>query len=256
MFEGKRWDLETINSFTVGKNCKIKGLVEFDSFSNQIEINVNKIELLPDDEARTDEAAEKRVELHLHTKMSAMDAVSTITDYIDVAKAMGHKAIAITDHAVVQSFPEAQDMGKRKDIKIIYGAELYMVETQLDNVFNPCETPLNDGKYVVFDLETTGLSARYDRIIEFGAVKVENGVVIDEVDFFINPDIELKAVTTNLTGITNEMVRGGKSISKALDDIVEFIGDAILVSHNATFDVGFLNEALKIIIENNSIILL
>ena len=245
MFEGKRWDLETINSFTVGKNCKIKGLVEFDSFSNQIEINVNKIELLPDDEARTDEATEKRVELHLHTKMSAMDAVSTITDYIDVAKAMGHKAIAITDHAVVQSFPEAQDMGKRKDIKIIYGAELYMVETQLDNVFNPCETPLNDGKYVVFDLETTGLSARYDRIIEFGAVKVENGVVIDEVDFFINPDIELKAVTTNLTGITNEMVRGGKSISKALDDIVEFIGDAILVSHNATFDVGFLNEALK-----------
>lgn len=245
LFEGKRMDLETINTFVPGKNIKIKGEVVTDSYSDQQEIKITKIELLPDDTPRTDESEQKRVELHLHTKMSAMDAVSTITDYAKLAKAMGHKALAVTDHGVVQSFPEAQEIGQRLGIKIIYGAELYMVDSQLENVFNPSPVELYDGKYVVFDLETTGLSSRYDRIIEFGAVKVENGVTVDEIDFFINPDIELKPITTNLTGITNEMVRGGRGIKDAIKVIQEFIGDYTLVSHNATFDVGFLNEALK-----------
>lgn len=245
LFEGKRMTLDEINIYVEGKNVKVKGTIEYDNYSHQQELKITKIEFTKEDEERTDDAEEKRVELHLHTKMSAMDGVATIVDYAKLAKAMGHRALAVTDHGCVQSFPAAQEIGKKLGIKIIYGAELYMVDSQLDNIFNPSPTELNEGKYVVFDLETTGLSARYDRIIEFGAVRIENGTIVDEIDFFINPDITLSSTTTNLTGITNDMVRGGRGIKESIKIMKEFIGDSILVSHNATFDVGFLNEALK-----------
>lgn len=245
LFEGKRMTLDEISVFEKNKNIKVKGIIQYDDYTNQQELKITTIELTENDKIRTDDAKEKRVELHLHTKMSAMDGVATIVDYAKLAKSMGHRALAITDHGCVQSFPAAQEIGNKLGIKIIYGAELYMVDSQLDNVFNPSKTELNEGKYVVFDLETTGLSARYDRIIEFGAVRIENGTIVDEIDFFINPDITLSSTTTNLTGITNDMVRGGRGIKESIKIIKDFIGDAILVSHNATFDVGFLNEALK-----------
>lgn len=245
LFEGTRHTLESLAPLQPGKNICVKGEVITDEYSNQQEIRISSFKLLEDDKPRTDEAEKKRVELHLHTKMSSMDGVSTVTEYIKTAKAMGHRALAITDHGVVQAFPEAQDSGKRSGLKIIYGAELYMVDSRLENAFNPAPIRLDQGRYVVFDLETTGLSSRYDRIIEFGAVKIEDGEIVDETDFFINPDLELSKLTTDLTGITNEMVRGGLGIKDAIAQIRRFIGDYILVSHNATFDVGFLNEALK-----------
>jgi len=230
--------------YSVGQKLKICGTKE--EYNGHDSFRIHGVpKILPSDPLPEDNEEEKRVELHLHTKFSEMDGVNSIQDYASLAKHMGHKAIAITDHGCVQGFPEAQKAGSDNDIKILYGAELYCVEEHLTNIFNPSDIPLRQAKYVVFDLETTGLSARYDRIIEFGAVKVSHGVTEDEIDFFVNPDMPLSPTITNLTGIDNSMVSGGKSIKDALKCIAEFFADAVIVAHNATFDVGFINEALK-----------
>ena len=128
---------------------------------------------------------------------------------------------------------------------MLYGTELYMVDEQLEYVFNPSNIPLNKATYVVFDFETTGLSARYDRIIEFGAVKFKDGMIVDNMDMFIDPEIDLPEFIIEKTHITNAMVRGKTKIKQALKIMREFIGDSILVAHNASFDYGFLNEAFK-----------
>lgn len=239
--------------YRVGQNISFKGRREEYRAKNQREDAKGHVTLaiqgvpkiLPDDDPVLDEAPVKRVELHLHTKMSALDGVSEIGDYIALAASWGHRAIGLTDHGGVQSFPAAQAAAKKKGLKMLYGAELYVVDEALENVFNPADIRLRDAEYLVFDLETTGLSARYDRIIEFGAVKMRGGLVEDEIDFFVNPDLELSSITTNLTGITGEMVRAGVGIRQALASIVELVKGCILVSHNAAFDVGFINEALK-----------
>ncbi len=231
--------------FSVGQNLRVKGRKEvFHGHTSFKIIGIPKI-LEPDKEI-VDEAPEKRVELHLHTKFSEMDGVNSIDDYAKFAKSLGHKAVAITDHGCVQGFPSAQKASEQHDIKMLYGAELYCVDEHLINIFNPSKQKLREASYVVFDLETTGLSARYDRIIEFGAVKIEHANIEDEVDFFVKPDISIPTVVTKLTGIDDSMVAGGKGIKRALEDIVEFFGDSIIVAHNATFDVGFINEALKV----------
>jgi len=246
IFESKRFDKELLSELKVGKRIAVKGEVLYDSYARQMAIRVSDIKFLQDLPLRQDTyEGEKRIELHAHTKMSAMDGVAAVSDYFKAAKRFGMTAFGITDHGVVQAFPKAQDVGKTMGIKVLYGSELYMVDSKLNIAFNECDTPLSEMTYTVFDLETTGLSARYDRIIEFGATKYCKGDIIDEIDFFINPNRPLSSVTTKLTGITEEMVRGGKGIKQALNDILEFIGDSTLVAHNATFDFGFLNEALK-----------
>ena len=229
-------------------SVEVKGYANRSQYSNELQIRADSIiintEFTLEDQS-VDSSETKRVELHLHTKMSTMDGVSTITDYATQAHKWGWKAIGVTDHGNVQAYPEAQKIGDKLGLKILYGSELYMVDEQLEYVFNPSDVPLNKATFVVFDFETTGLSARYDRIIEFGAVKFKDGMVVDSMDMFIDPEMDLPTFIVEKTHITNSMVRGKTKIKEALKIMKDFIGDAILVAHNASFDYGFLNEAFK-----------
>ena len=227
---------------------EIKGLIQRSNFNGELQLRADYIAINEEftlEDKSEDTHEQKRVELHLHTKMSTMDAVSTITDYAKQAKKWGWKALGVTDHGNVQVYPEAQKAGDKFGLKILYGCELYMVDEQLEYVFNPSKDILNKSNYVVFDFETTGLSARYDRIIEFGAVKVQDGLVVDSIDLFIDPNMDIPEHIQRKTNITNAMVRGKTKIKEALKIIRNFIGDSILVAHNASFDYGFLNEAFK-----------
>lgn len=248
-FERGALTKEIMNEINVGDCVIIYGKVEYDSYSRELVFMPDKIEKT-EPVLREDRAKEKRVELHVHTKLSEMDGVSTIGEYIDAAVRFGHDAIAITDHAVVQDFPKAQryveriNKGREKPFKMLYGIEMNMVDPFLEIVKNPDDTLLEKGRYCVFDLETTGLSSRFDHIIEFGGQLVENRDITKSLQLFIKPPVEISAFTTNLTSITPEQVRNAPTIEEAMDKIVEFIGDRILVAHNAQFDVNFLNDAL------------
>ena len=195
---------------------------------------------------REDTASEgkKRVEL-LHTPMSQMDAVTPVETLIAQAKKWGHSAIAITDHAVVQSFPDAYSASKKHDIKVIYGLEANVVDDGVPITYNAEKRPLLDDTYVVFDVETTGLSAVYNKIIELAAVKIKDGEIIDRFERFANPHEPLSATTIELTGITDDMVKDAPEIEDVLKDFYEFTGQSTLVAHNATFDIGFLNVGYK-----------
>lgn len=248
LFEGKKMTKDEIAKYKVGTKIRVKGKPGLDHYAHDIPIiNIDEIEILPPDPLREDTYERKRVELHCHTKMSAFDGLASVTDYAKACKRFGHKALAITDHGNVQSFPEAQKAAKATGVKIIYGSELYMVDDRLTYIYNPCDRVLSKETYVVFDTETTGLSCRYDRLIEFGAVKMSStGQIIDEIDFFINPDgHKLSRFAIEVSHIRQEDVDHGKPIKKALQDIMEFFGDSILVAHNAAFDFDFINEALK-----------
>ena len=194
---------------------------------------------------RKDTYPEKRVELHCHSKMSDMDAVSEPGDLIKRAIKWGHKAIAITDHGVVQGYPDAQAAARKYGIKILYGIEFYMIEDNLTYIMNPCDKVLNKASYVVFDTETTGLSAKYNRVIEFGAVKVENGTVTSRLDILINPGVPLPRKIVEITNITDEDLADKKPMKEVISEIMDFIGDSILVTHNAKFDIAMMNSELK-----------
>ena len=195
-----------------------------------------------------DTAPEKRVELHCHTKMSDMDGVSEAKDLVKRAHDWGHPAIAITDHGVVQGFTDAnhviEDLDKDDPFKVIYGVEGYLVDDLTKIAENEKGQDL-EGTYVVFDIETTGFSAVTDRIIEIGAVKVEDGKITDKFSTFVNPKRPIPFRITELTGITDEMVIGSPDIETILPQFIEFIGDAVLVAHNASFDVGFIEQNCK-----------
>ena len=253
IIESKRYTIDDIYKLKVGQKIRVYGKPEHDEYAHDmLVLHIDKYELIEADESekRQDTYPLKRVELHAHTKMSAFDGLATITDYAKAAKAFGHKAFAITDHGNVQSYPEAQKAAKSTGLKIIYGAELYMVDDKMTYIYNPSERVLEKETYVIFDTETTGLSCRYDRLIEFGAVKMSSdGQILDEIDFFINPDgHKLSKFAIEVSHIRQEDVDRGKPIKKALKDIIEFFGDSIIVAHNAAFDFDFINEALK----NNS----
>ncbi|MCR8998373.1 exonuclease domain-containing protein, partial [Brevibacillus laterosporus] len=188
---------------------------------------------------------EKRVELHLHSPMSQMDAVTGIGKLVEQAKKWGHEAIALTDHAVVQSFPDAYSAAKKHGIKMIYGMEANIVDDGVPIAYNPAHRLLEEDTYVVFDVETTGLSAVYDTIIELAAVKIRGGETIDKLEAFANPHHPLSAPTIELTGITDDMVRDAPDVVDVVRDFKEWIGDDVLVAHNASFDMGFLNVAYK-----------
>ncbi|MBQ9518581.1 MAG: PHP domain-containing protein, partial [Firmicutes bacterium] len=188
---------------------------------------------------RTDDEEEKRVELHLHTKMSMMDAVTSATDYINRAKYWGHRAIAITDHGVVQAYPEAAIAAKKADVKVLYGVEGYMVDDTAAIAKNVVDHPF-DGKFVVFDIETTGLSQNADKIIEIGAVKIENGVITDRFSSFINPHQLLEPKIIKLTNINDEMLAEARDDIEVIPEFLDFIEGSVLVAHNAPFDTGFM----------------
>ncbi|HIY54691.1 MAG TPA: PolC-type DNA polymerase III [Candidatus Dorea merdavium] len=230
-----------------GAFIKLKGVTTIDKFDGELTIgSVTGIRKIPDfTESRKDTAPEKRVELHCHTKMSDMDGVSEVKDIVRRAHDWGHKAIAITDHGVVQAFPDAnhyiEGLDKDDPFKVIYGVEGYLVDDLQDVAVNEKGQSL-DGTYVVFDLETTGFSAIKDKIIEIGAVKVEGGKITDRFSTFVNPGVPIPFRITQLTGITDQMVMDAPGIETVLSQFLEFIGEAALVAHNASFDVGFIEQ--------------
>ncbi len=196
-------------------------------------------------ESRKDTAPKKRVELHCHTKMSDMDGVTEVKDLLKRAHDWGHKALAITDHGVVQSFPDAnhyiESLDKDDPFKVIYGVEGYLVDDLTDVAVNEKGQSL-DGTYVVFDLETTGFSPIKDKIIEIGAVKVEQGKITEKFSTFVNPRVPIPFKITQLTSITDEMVLDAPDIETVLPEFLAFAGDAVLVAHNASFDVSFIEQ--------------
>ncbi|WP_423189475.1 PolC-type DNA polymerase III [Alkalibacterium sp. f15] len=229
-----------------GTWLKVRGSIQEDTFMRDLVVNVQDItQTYHAEREDTYSDGDKRVELHAHTNMSQMDATPNATDLVEQAAKWGHKAIAITDHGVAQSYPEAHAAGGKNNVKIIYGVEANLVDDGVPIAYNESEESLDDATYVVFDVETTGLSAIYDNIIELAAVKMHKGNVVEEFQEFIDPGHRLSDTTINLTGITDEMVRGSKSEKEVLEQFKAFSGDSILVAHNATFDMGFLNTSYK-----------
>lgn len=221
---------------------KIKGNLAPDRFeNNEPVIMINNITFGKVPEGKTDDAEVKRVELHLHTTMSMMDGVTPVKDYIERAIKWGHKAIAITDHGVVQAFPDAMHVVHGDEIKILYGCEGYLVNDMGAVVKNSKGQTL-DSTYVVFDIETTGLKKEIDKIIEIGAVKVTNGEIVDRFSTFVNPNREISQEITKLTGIDDSMVRDYDSEDIIIPKFLDFIGDSVLVAHNAAFDVSFIRQ--------------
>ena len=233
-----------------GVFLKIKGVTTIDKFDGELTIgSVTGIRKTSDFRVtRKDKYPEKRVELHCHTKMSDMDGVSEAKDLVKRAHDWGHPAIAITDHGVVQGFTDAnhviEDLDKDDPFKVIYGVEGYLVDDLTKIAENEKGQDL-EGTYVVFDIETTGFSAVTDRIIEIGAVKVEDGKITDKFSTFVNPKRPIPFRITELTSITDEMVIDSPDIETILPQFIEFIGDAVLVAHNASFDVGFIEQNCK-----------
>ena len=250
-FESKRLSKDEMNEVAVNKTYMIHGSYHYDKFARENQFFPTKMEELSVNELPNDECKEKRVELHAHTNKSEMDGIDEASTLIDIAINMGHKGIAITDHVDVQAFPKAQSHVEKylkshpdKDFKLVYGVEMNLCKKDFTIVRNPDDRLLKDVEYCVFDLETTGLSAYYDYIIEFGGVIVKNGMVIDSLQKFIKPPIAIPTKITELTHITNNDVADSKSFEEAYSEIAEFIGDRVLVAHNATFDYNFLNESL------------
>ena len=246
-----------IDNVKVGSVFRVQGKLVEDRFEN--EMVLKPYAMMPGEmPKRRDKAAgEKRVELHLHTSMSNMDALTSTKAAIKQAAAWGHKAIAITDHGCVQSFTDALHVvedwkgapkvaGTDQTIKILYGCEGYYVNDVDDKiVVHGTQDMSFDDEFVAFDLETTGLSPRNDTIIEIGAVVMKNGVELDRFQTFVDPHKTLTKEITDLTGITDDMVRGAADITEVLPKFIEFVGNRVLVAHNADFDTAFIREACK-----------
>lgn len=244
-FENNRLTKELLRGFKVGDWIRIKGNVTYDNYEKEDVLTASTIEKVEVDEKIYDTAEVKRIELHTHTKMSNMDGVVDASEYIKQAIEWGHKAIAITDHGVVQAYPDANNASKGKDIKVIYGMEAYVIEEHFRHIMNPSDVDLQTATYVSFDLETTGLSSRMEEIIEIGAVKMKNGMQEDSFQTFVNPGKPLSAFTTQLTNITNDMVKDAPSLEEAIRKFLEFSKGCILVAHNGIFDVSFIKEAIN-----------
>ncbi len=225
-----------------GEFVKIRGECAYDSFAREIVISVRDMVEIPK-QARLDTADEKRIELHMHTHMSAMDALTPPDKLIAQAAKWGHPAVAITDHGVLQAFPAAFSAAKKHNIKLLPGVEGYLTEENpiVENVKNqPLDTPI-----VVLDFETTGLNTKTDRIIEIGAVKLYRHTIIDSYGTLVNPRVSLQPIITKITGITDMMLADQPTIEQTIPKLLEFIGDCPIAAHNASFDVGMLESELK-----------
>jgi len=226
MFSRDKEDAALMSSVKKSMWVKVRGSVQNDTFVRDLVIIANDLNEVAANERRdTAPEGEKRVELHLHTPMSQMDAVTSVAKLIEQAKKWGHPAVAITDHAVVQSFPEAYSAAKKHGMKVLYGMEANIVDDGVPIAYNEAHRRLSDETYVVFDVETTGLSAVYNTIIELAAVKVKDGEIIDRFMSFANPHHPLSVTTMELTGITDEMVKDAPDVEEVLRRFIDWVGD-------------------------------
>ncbi|TMW73243.1 PolC-type DNA polymerase III [Alteribacter natronophilus] len=246
MFSKDKEDVPVLEAVQKGMWLKVKGMVQHDTFVRDLVMMARDVQQVqPVERQDKSPEGEKRVELHLHTPMSQMDAVSSISSCVSRAKKWGHQAIAVTDHGVAQAYPEAYGAGKKEGVKILYGVEANLVDDGVPVAYNEADRPLADDTYVVFDVETTGLSAVYNTIIELAAVKIRDGEIVDRFEAFANPGEKLSPTIIELTGITDDMVEDAPEPGKVLKDFHEWMKDDILVAHNASFDMAFLDAGFK-----------
>ncbi|WP_049548397.1 PolC-type DNA polymerase III [Streptococcus pseudopneumoniae] len=235
--EAQKFDMIKKNSW-----LRVRGNVEVNNFTRDLTMNVQDVqEVVHYERKDLMPEGERRVEFHAHTNMSTMDALPEVEEIVATAAKWGHKAVAITDHGNVQSFPHGYKAAKKAGIQLIYGMEANIVEDRVPIAYNEVEMDLSEATYVVFDVETTGLSAIYNDLIQVAASKMYKGNIIAEFDEFINPGHPLSAFTTELTGITDDHVKNAKPLIQVLKEFQEFCKDTVLVAHNASFDVGFMN---------------
>lgn len=243
IFANKKQQPHIEENLNIGETYIITGGVMYDTFSREL-VMMGKGIKTSVSVKRNDNYKEKRVELHLHTQMSDMDGMTNIDEYVKRAKEWGHKAIGITDHGVVQGFPEAMSASKKYGVKALYGVEGYLVNDSKQIVINTDSQDI-DCEYIVFDIETTGFSPINDGITEIGAVKIRDGQIIDTFSELVNPGKKIPEKVIELTGITDEMVKDKLAIDKILPKFIDFIDESVLVAHNASFDMGFINKKLE-----------
>ncbi|SFH49503.1 DNA polymerase-3 subunit alpha [Tindallia magadiensis] len=243
LFEPRKNDKPLEELIVQGETVVIRGTLQYDHFSRENIVmiaDLNKIHI----RSTTDDSLEKRVELHCHTSLSQMDGISTPKELFELASKWGHNALAITDHGVVQAFPEVHSSSIKNKVKPIYGMEGYLVDDERKILEGTKNVEFTD-EFVVFDLETTGLSNIHDRITEIGAIKISNGVIVDEFSTLVNPLKPISEKITQLTGITNDMVKEAPTIEEVIPKFVKFIKNCVLVAHNSDFDIGFLRENIS-----------
>ena len=235
-----------------GMLLKLSGKLQLDTYAgNEKTLMINSINILEKENTKKEDTAEeKMVELHTHTKMSEMVGVTDVEDLIKRAKEYGHKAIAITDYSVVHSYPAAFKTAKKfstdeEKMKAIFGCEMYMIDDEAPMVTNPKDKKIDEEEFVVFDIETTGLNSHTNEIIEIGAVKIKAGRIVDRYSQLINPERPIPYHITEITSITDEQVANEPKIDEVIGKFVDFIGDAVLVAHNAPFDMGFIKRDIK-----------
>lgn len=237
-------DLKKFDVLKIGEFVLVRGKVVFDSFRKELVLNAYDINLLTDKNQRQDLSKEKRVELHTHSSMSAMDGIANVSKLIEFAHKLGHSAVAVTDHGVVQAFPQAMEAvdkirQKGEKFKLIFGIEAYVVDDLVNIVFGEKKQNL-DGEFVVFDTETTGLNFKYDRLTEIGAVEVVNFEIGEKFSTMVNPEKDISSQITQITGITNDLVKDAPFENEALREFLKYVNGRVLVAHNASFDVNFL----------------
>ena len=235
-----------------GVFLKLSGKLQLDTYAgNEKTLMINSVNIIDKEKIKKEDAAEeKMVELHAHTKMSEMVGVTDVEDITKRAKEYGHKAIAITDYSVVHSYPAAFKTAKNlstdeEKMKAIFGCEMYMIDDEAPMVTNPKDKKIDDEEFVVFDIETTGLNSHTNEIIEIGAVKIKAGRIVDRYSQLINPGRPIPYHITEITSITDEQVANEPKIDKVIGKFVDFVGDAVLVAHNAPFDMGFIKRDIK-----------
>lgn len=244
LFLKKEEALQYKNTLKINMGIDVIGTLEYDNFVNASYIKpayFEIYEIMP----REDVSNDKRIELHLHTNMSALDGINEVEEYFKRAKYWGHEALAITDHSVVQSFPDTFRYAKEYGIKPIFGCELYIVDDNEPIIKNEDLINNTHDNFVVFDVETTGFSSRLNKIIEIGAVKIKGSEIVDSFNILINPEESLSDEIINLTGITDSMLSDKETIDKVLPKFYSFIENSIMVAHNADFDMGFLQSKFK-----------
>ena len=244
----------TCKKIKEGKWYRFHGYVKYDTFAKDLVFNVNNMEAIDSKETKiVDEAEVKRVELHVHTMMSAMDGVVVASDLVKTCASMGMKAVAVTDHNCVQAFPElfhtVCDLNKGKEeqdkFKVLYGTEINIVNDDVDIIYQNKDYDLLEQEYVVFDTETTGFYAGSDQMIEIGAVKIKNGEILDRFDELINPHRKLPTKIVELTAITDDMLQDKDDEDNVTKRFMEWVGDLPMVAHNAKFDISFMKAAMS-----------